>query len=228
MKFNRATLESCQDVTGMLVVIDVLRAFSTAAYAFFHGAEDIRLVSTVDEAFMLKKKYPDSLLMGEEDGLPIPGFDFGNSPPQFNELNLAGVHLIQRTTSGTQGVVSSRKAENLLAASFCNAKKTSEYIQKSSPSELTFVITGLRSGGWGDEDAACADYIESLIRGDDPDPSAYLTRVEKSLPGQLFQDPNNDDYPLKDLEYCLEVNRFDFIMPINRVDGDLLMIARDL
>ncbi|MGW8143197.1 MAG: 2-phosphosulfolactate phosphatase [Anaerolineales bacterium] len=228
MKFHRTTLESCQDATGMLIVIDVLRAFSTAAYAFFHGAEDIRLVSTVDEAFMLKKKYPGSLLMGEVDGLPIQGFDFGNSPPQFDELNLSGEHLIQRTTSGTQGVVRSSKAENLLAASFCNAKKTSEYIQESSPSEITFVITGLRSGGWGDEDAACADYIESLIRGDDPDPSAYLTRVEKSLPGQLFQDPNNDDYPLKDLEYCLEVNRFDFIMPINRVDGDLLMIARDL
>lgn len=228
MKFFRTTLETCENANGMVVVIDVLRAFTTAAYAFHQGVEDIRLVSTIDEAINLKERIPGSLLMGEVDGLPIPGFDFGNSPPQFDKIDLEGEHLIQRTTSGTQGVVRSSNAEELLAASFCNARKTSEYIKSLSPSEVTFVITGIRPGGWGDEDAACADYIQSLVQGNNPDPSPYLTRVQNSTPGQIFLDPNNDDYPIKDLEYSLHINRFEFIMPVGRVNGDLLMIARDL
>lgn len=226
MKFNRATLETCENAIGTVVVIDVLRAFSTAAYAFHRGVEDIRLVSTIDEAHKLKERYPDSLLMGEAEGLPIHGFDFGNSPAQFDELDLEGVHLIQRTTSGTQGVVRSSMAEELLAASFCNARKTSEYIKSSMLSEVTFVITGVRPGGWGDEDSACADYIQSLVEGFNPDPAPYLTRVKESTPGQLFLDPKNYDYPLEDLEYSLNVNKFDFIMPVSRKNGDLLMIAR--
>jgi 2-phosphosulfolactate phosphatase len=228
MNFHRTTLESCENATGTVVVIDVLRAFSTAAYAFNHGVQDIRMVSTVEEAMGLKAKNPGFLVMGERDGLPIPEFDFGNSPPQFEGVNLGGKHLVQRTTSGTQGIVRSHNAEYLLAVSFCNAKITSEYIQALSPPDVTFVITGLRPSGWGDEDAACADYLEALILGVHPHPSPYLKRVKESPPGKLFLDPQLDDYPLEDLEYCMAINRFDFIMPVNKVDGDLLMIARDL
>jgi 2-phosphosulfolactate phosphatase len=228
MNFHRTSLESCENATGLVVVIDVLRAFSTAAYAFYHGVLDIRIVSTIEEAMGLQEKYPGFLLMGEVDGLPIPGFDFGNSPPQFEKLDVNGKHLIQRTTSGTQGVVRSRNAEKLMAASFCTARSTSAYILALSPSEVTFVITGLRPGGWGDEDTACADYIEALLSGHNPDPSSYLNRVKASAPGQLFLDPQLDDYPLMDLEYCLAINRFDFVMPVLRQDGDLLLIPRAL
>jgi 2-phosphosulfolactate phosphatase len=105
MEFRRAYLDTCSEATGIVVVIDVLRAFSTAAYAFATGVEDITLVSTIEKALEWKDKIPQSFTMGEVDGLPIPGFDFRNSPPQFDGINLSGKHLVQRTTSGTQGVV---------------------------------------------------------------------------------------------------------------------------
>ena len=47
MIIQRATLQNCHTATGTVVVIDVLRAFTTAAYAFDAGADDITLVSTV-------------------------------------------------------------------------------------------------------------------------------------------------------------------------------------
>ncbi len=228
MKFQQTSLETCENAVGVVVVIDVLRAFSTAAYAFASGVKDIRLVRTIEDAFRLKKNTPQSLVMGEADGLPVPGFDFGNSPAQFDNIDLKGRHLIQRTTSGTQGAVLSRKAEVLLAASFCNAEVTSEYIEALSPPSVTFVITGLRPGGWGDEDAACAEYMEALLNGRHPDPSQYLNRVIDSPPGRLFQDPELADYPLQDLEYCLAINRFDFILPIRMQEEHLLMVATDL
>lgn len=223
MRFHHVSLENCETATGLVVVIDVLRAFTTAAFAFAAGAEDIYLASTVEQAFALRERINNSMIMGEVDGLPVKGFDFGNSPPQFDRIDLAGVHLIQRTSSGTQGAVRSRYAENLLAASFSNAGATAEYIHSLTPSEVTFVITGLRPGGWGDEDRACADFIEARLSHNNIEPGAYLQRVRDSKPGQLFQDPNFPQYPTGDLDYCLGVDRFDFIMPVHRTGKHLLI-----
>jgi len=99
MKFICTTLDICSSAIGTVVVIDVLRAFSTAAYAFTAGVETITLVSAVIEALEWKEKNPQLLLMGEMDGLPIPGFDYGNSPPQFDGMDFVGRHMIQRTKS---------------------------------------------------------------------------------------------------------------------------------
>ena len=129
MKFQHATLENCEQLSGIVVVIDVLRAFTSAAYAFAAGAESILLVSTVEEAFQLKQDYPAALLIGEQDGLPIDGFDFGNSPVPFVMLDLTGRIIIQRTSAGTQGVVRSKNAQVLLATSFCCANVTAQYIR---------------------------------------------------------------------------------------------------
>jgi len=223
MEFHRATLQDCDQATGAVVVIDVLRAFTTAAHAFAAGVREIRLVSMVEEALALRRILPGALVMGEVGGLPVPGFDFGNSPPQFDHSTLTGRLLIQRTSSGTQGAVRSRRAEHLLAASFVNASATARALQRLDPQDVTFVITGLRPGGWGDEDAACADYLESLLRGRPASLAPLLERVRNSPPGRQFSDPAMPDFPPEDLEYCLAVDCFAFAMPIER-NGDTLVM----
>ena len=225
MEFHHASLETCAEATGVVVVIDVLRAFSTAAYAFAAGVEDITLVSTIEQALDWKDKIAGSLTMGEVDGLPIPGFDFGNSPPQFDGLNLAGKHLVQRTTSGTQGVVRSKEADVLLSASFCTVGATARYISDYSPEEVTFVNTGLRPGGWGDEDAACADYFSQLLEGRNPSYSPYLQQVRESPPGGLFLDAEKIEFDYQDLEYCVAINRINFAMPVRKEDRRLIIVA---
>jgi 2-phosphosulfolactate phosphatase len=117
MKFQQAILKNCEWLTGTVVVIDVLRAFTTAAYAFSVCVDCIFLVSTVDQAFQLKQDYPEALLTGEEEGLPIDGFDFGNSPLPFFNRDFSGRKIIQRTSAGTQGIVRSTNAQVLLASS---------------------------------------------------------------------------------------------------------------
>lgn len=224
MEFRRAILdESLLEVEGTVVVIDVLRAFTTAAYAFRAGAADITLVATVAEAFALRKANPGMLIMGEVDGLPVEGFNFSNSPTELTSQDLAGRHLIQRTSSGTQGVVLSRNADILLTSSFVCARGTAKYLQGLAPDLVTFVITGYGPRGSGDEDAACADYIEALARGEDPEAEPYLQRVKESPPGELFANPAKPEFPNSDLEYALEVNHFDFAMLVRRKDGRLIM-----
>lgn len=67
-------------VGGAVVVIDVIRAFTTAAYAFGSGAREIYLVGDVDEALDFKAAHPGTLALGENRGLrplgpsPRPGW----------------------------------------------------------------------------------------------------------------------------------------------------------
>jgi 2-phosphosulfolactate phosphatase len=129
MNLYRVTLDGCRAADGLVVVVDVLRAFTTAAAAFAGEVEEILLVSTVEEAFELRARYPDYLLIGEVDGLPVNGFDLPNSPSALQDLNLSSKRLVQRTTAGTQGVVRATGAERLLAASLCVASATCEYIK---------------------------------------------------------------------------------------------------
>jgi 2-phosphosulfolactate phosphatase len=221
MIFSRATLDNCARATGTVVVIDVLRAFSTAAYAFAAGVSEILLVSEVEEAEALRLRFPGARITGEVGGRHVPGFDYGNSPGELMVADLAGRRLIQRTSAGTQGVVRSSAAEHLLAASLVCASATAEYVSQLEPEQVTFVITGQNdSTAWdADEDAACADYLEALIRGQDPNPEPFLARVRSSPTGLLFADPEIQHLPLPDLEYCLQINRFDFAMPVRRENG---------
>src|SRR5689334_4784583 len=88
-----------QDVTGAIVTIDVIRAFTTAAHAFAAGAREIFLVGTVEEALAFKAQYPGVLAMGEAGGLRPAGFDLSNSPVQAARADLAGRTLVHRTSA---------------------------------------------------------------------------------------------------------------------------------
>lgn len=224
LKFHYTDLEDCHAAQGVVIVIDVLRAFSTAAYAFSRGAQEIVLVSTVEEALSLKSTIPNAMAMGEVGGIAPPGFDFGNSPTHIDEVDLTGVTLIQRTGAGTQGAVRSRNAEVMLASSFVVANATVQYISQLGIDEVTFVITG-RLGKRGDEDLACAEYLEALLRGNQPDTQRFVRRVFESRDALQHLDPAETGFPLSDLDYCTHIDRFDFAMPITREDGKLIMRA---
>jgi 2-phosphosulfolactate phosphatase len=223
MIVNYCSLEDCAEVTGTVMVIDVLRAFTCTAFALGAGIESIFLVGEVEDAFALRQRMPDALLMGEVESRRVPGFNFSNSPAELAGLDLRGRRMIQRTSNGTQGMVRSVRAQTILAGSFCCAKATVEFIRRQNPSTLSFVITGYGPDGRGDEDVALADYIAAQLHGETPDPEPYLERVRQSVIGQRFPDPNWPDFPPEDLPCCTDLDRFDFAMPVERQDGLLIM-----
>ncbi|HLF79098.1 MAG TPA: 2-phosphosulfolactate phosphatase, partial [Dehalococcoidia bacterium] len=94
----------CDGIAGVAVVIDVIRAFTTAAWAFHKGVDRIVLTDDLADALRLKQRFPGSLAL--KDGRPEPGFDLTNSPAQMRDRDdLAGRTIIQRTTHGTIGAV---------------------------------------------------------------------------------------------------------------------------
>ncbi|MBX7066251.1 MAG: 2-phosphosulfolactate phosphatase [Parachlamydiales bacterium] len=206
-QINKVSLHECHLSDGCIVVIDVLRAFTTAAFAFGSGAEEILTVSTIEEAFAMKEKDPNLLLMGEDMGRPIPGFDFGNSPVQISQSDLTGKRLVQRTTAGTQGVVRSKNAKQILTASFSVAEATYRQILRWMPEKVTFVITGTKTG---DEDLALADYLEQKLLGRRPDPEPYLKRVVDAPESLGIQSKSY----FKDVQIAVLLDYFPFAMQV--------------
>ncbi len=223
MKIHRATLDDCGKETDTVVVIDVLRAFTTSAYAFAEGVCDIALASSVEDAFNLRKRFPCALILGEVDGYPVEGFDFGNSPSVLIGSDLSGKRLIQRTTAGTQGVILSSQASNILATGLCTASSTVQKVLNLSPKSITLVQTGVFPGGWGDEDIACADLLEAQIYGKDVNIESIKQRVRESRSGGHYRDPDHAVFPSADLDAALETDRFDFSMSVEKEDGVLFL-----
>ncbi len=206
------------------MVIDVIRAFTNAAFAFHRGAKEIYPVSGVEEALQLKAQIPNSLACGEVGGLPPEGFDFGNSPSQTNALDLNGKIVIQRTGAGTQGIARSVKASKIIAASFVVANQTAMYLKKLSPDSVTFLVTGQTYDG-GEEDLAFAEYLEAALKGDTPDPIPFLERVRNSNDAKIFHNPQRPEFPEFDLVHCTSLNKFDFAMPVIKENGHHIMRA---
>lgn len=236
LRIQYQSLETCAAATGTVVAVDVLRAFTSAAYAFAAGASEILIAGSVEQAFALCQRFPGYLVMGEVNGLKVPGFDFSNSPNEISRQDLSNCGLIQRTSAGTQGLVRSLNAEHLLAASFVVARATARAILHNSPNDINFVITGLSPGShydpdqsnhslFGDEDAACADYIAQLLQGAQPDSYPYLQRVLDSPTGQIFANSARPELPAADLDLCIALDRFDFALQVSRRD-DLLVMER--
>lgn len=114
MEFSILKGHKFPEAKGLCIVIDVLRAFTTAAFAFASGAKEIIFVSTPEEAFKKHQSDPSLILMGEQEGQRIDGFHFENSPREMQSACLSGKRIVQRTSSGTQGV-------NWLSSCFSNS-----------------------------------------------------------------------------------------------------------
>lgn len=124
---------------GVAVVVDVVRAFTTAAWAFHLGVERIVLTDDLAEALRLKAGLPGSLAL--KDGEPEPGFDLTNSPVHIRQRgDLRGCTLVERTTHGTIGAVAARAATALYCASFVCASATATAIRASGEQDLYFVV----------------------------------------------------------------------------------------
>ncbi len=208
----RARFVDLADATAgdAVVVIDVLRAFTTVAWAHHLGAHRVLAVTSADAAWALRDTHlPDALVAGEDGGRMIDGFDLGNSPSELTRETVEGRTIIHRTTAGTQGLSRTTGSRLVLAASFVTASATARALVAAGARDVTYVVTGASHGRDGDEDLACAEFIDAVARGDAPDPAPFLARVPTSDAGRMFAPGGADWAPPRDLELAVEVDRFD-------------------
>jgi 2-phosphosulfolactate phosphatase len=213
-------LEGARTATGHVVIVDVFRAFTTAAFCVAAGAREIVLVADHEQALALKRDDPSLFLSGEIGGRPIPGFDVGNSPSAIERLDLTGRRVVQRTSSGTQGVVAATAARAIVLGSFVIAQATVRHLRRNAD-EVTVVAMGAGGTEASDEDEACAHYMAARLTGAPADVAAIVASL------WAHEEPNWPDwFPRRDAELACQVDRFDFALPVAREGG--LLVARPL
>jgi 2-phosphosulfolactate phosphatase len=213
--------DECADVDGIAVVVDVLRAFSFAAYALDRGVDRLILTDDLDDARSVAASIPGALL--GKDGPPEPGFELLNSPGQVLERSdLAGRTVVHRTAAGTIGAVAARAAAHLYCASFVVAGATAHRLRALPPAPVTFVITG--QGGQAEEDLSCAEHIAACLDDPGAEPGPQLRRAARA--GARLRRGVELGYPgihRDDVDLCLQVDRFDFAMRAADEDGLLTL-----
>lgn len=218
-------LEGAKRSEGLVVIIDVFRAFSLECYAYSKNAKAIIPVKEVEEAFAYKRDNPDVLLVGERNGIKVEGFDYGNSPFEISKANLDGKTIIHTTSSGVQGVTSALKADEIITGALVNAKAIANYIKETNPKIVTLVPMGWCGETETKEDEICARYIESLLKDNEIDIKDNIEELKESDGARFFEDDMQHVFPKEDFYLCTELNKFDFIIKIHK-DGTNLYTER--
>jgi 2-phosphosulfolactate phosphatase len=158
-------LVSAEDLAGgTAVVIDVLRATTTIAYALDAGAKEVAPCLAISDALALAKQLPpdEVLLGGERDGVAIEGFDLGNSPEEYTVERVGGKTVIFTTTNGTHTINRARAANDVLLAAFVNAEAI---VRELLDREHIHIICSGTDGRIGQEDVLLAGLlVDRLLR----------------------------------------------------------------
>lgn len=210
--------------SDVVVVIDVIRAFTTAVAAFDLGAAAIHAVETVESAHVLRREVPGSFLMGEVRGRRPHGFDAGNSSLELARHDLTGRTVVQRTSNGTRGLVRFGRSSVLVAAAAVNAQATAHWAQAQRPRSVLLVSTGTTS-----EDLVCAAYIAEIIEGRSPDGNALADAIRASATEHIGlwsrpRDPAELTDFTADIEACAAVDSSEVVM-VARLDGPAVVLS---
>ena len=215
------------------MVIDVLRAFTCAAFLVHLGAEKIILLAEPEAVLKLKRE-TGYLAVGEVDGKMVPGFDLGNSPSQIlaaGRDRFAGRTVAQRTSAGVTGAVAAaHHSDSLLLGSYVTASAIARFIRAMSPPPSIVSLVAMGSAGREStpDDEACADYVEHMLTGRSYDHVAALQRIVEHECTRKFLRVDQSHYPPADPIYCLQRDLFDFVLVATLEDGQLVARRRDV
>ncbi len=166
----------------LAIAIDVLRATSTITQALASGYQRVLCCTDVEDARALAAEQGPAVLGGERKCVPIPGFDFGNSPREYVGEPAAPT-LVLSTTNGTRLLVTAAAhAERVLVASLLNLQAVVEAVRADGADELDILCAGSR-GELCLDDAYVAGRIAELLDGDRTDSASAAIRLAHSFAG---------------------------------------------
>jgi 2-phosphosulfolactate phosphatase len=206
---------------SVAVVIDVIRATTTVATALAQGAAGVLPVARVEDAFAWKAQNPEAILAGERGGVPLEGFDLGNSPEDFLRKRVNNRLIILTTTNGTQALAACLGARAVMTACLLNVDAVAARLQELGPPWL--VVCAGCNGFFGVDDAIVAGALAEALQQDDA--FVHLWRsVQKDLPEVLLNSEAGRELQkvgmAKDVAYCAGVSQLSVVPTLDK-DGVL-------
>ena len=227
---RKRLLSGAGTAEGIAVVIDVLRAFTSAAFMMHLGAERIVLLAEPEEVLRFKSE-TGALAVGEVGGKMVRGFDLGNSPAQIVAAGrgpFAGRTVVQRTSAGVTGAVAAaRSAERVILGSYVTASATARYLQGLKPPPETVSLIAMGNAGRENtpDDEGCASYLEHLLTGAPYSHADALEQIVEHECTQKFLRGDQAHFPPADPVFCLQRDLFRFCLTA-KLEGDLLVARR--
>lgn len=172
--------QSPADADTVVVVIDVIRAFTTAAIAGFRGARSIDCVADLDTAVAAAEQTPGAVLFAEDADRPEVTLGLGNAPSRAADAELGGRRAILCTTNGAR--VLAAAPVGALAAATVNLQATASWLvahHADAPVDIWC------TDPTGSEDRACANAVAALIDGRAVDVEPLRRAVEQAADEHL-------------------------------------------
>ena len=149
------------------VVVDVLRATTTAATLFAAGLADLVVVASIDEA-RRRATSEGRLVAGEVQGRRPDGFDYGNSPVEATKAPVAGRGAVLFTTNGTAALCALSGSGSVITGAIANVSATARYADRFE--RVVVVCAGNERGQrFSLEDFAAAGAICRVLSALNPD-----------------------------------------------------------
>jgi 2-phosphosulfolactate phosphatase len=155
---------------GFAVVLDVLRATTVMVQALASGCASIIPCIEIEDAKRIAQDLPagTSFLGGERHGVPIEGFDLGNSPGDYTPESCGGKTLVMTTTNGTKAILSCLDADRVVVASFGNAAATArELVRAAETGQPIHIVCAGTEGEISLEDTLLAGHLGLLLASRD-------------------------------------------------------------
>jgi 2-phosphosulfolactate phosphatase len=212
-----------------VVVVDILRATSCMTTAFAYGIESIYPFAHLEDCLAMKSQ--GYFTAGERDGKKVDGFDLGNSPFEYQDSKLKGQKIAFTTTNGTQAIVKSLGAKEIIIGSFLNLSMVVSHLQKSE-NDVLVVCAGWK-GKVNLEDTLFAGALVEKLKGsvvaacDAPLAAQHLYNQAKTNMVAFLSNSSHVQRLAKlnihrDIKFCLTPDQYN-VLPVINETGILVL-----
>jgi 2-phosphosulfolactate phosphatase len=240
VKIDVAFTPGTPDDAAVAVVIDVLRATTTIAYALNQGYDRVLACGELDQARALAERVNGgAVLAGERKCLKPEGFDLGNSPREF-EGDRLGDTLVITTTNGTRAIVTAAAhAETVALGSLANLTSCAAAVARVAREQSGDVLiqcAGVRGSFTMDDAYTAGRFVQELAvwlseweRSDAANAAEAIARGFESAGDGLAASHSARNLRAADLyddvRFCARESALDVVPKVTDVDAGVALIT---
>jgi 2-phosphosulfolactate phosphatase len=224
--FTRADLRRAD----VVVVVDVLRATSTATQALASGYRRVLCAQTIDRARQLRG--PGRVLAGEQHCVKPPGFDQGNSPAE--AIDRRGVEFVLATTNGAPTIVAARqRAARVILACLLNLEAVVRGLRAAHyPEREVQIACSGTNGAAALEDVYVAGRLSASLAGERTDAALVAEAVARGFDTPLAALAASADAAVlreagltRDIAYCARESELDVVPAVIAAGAGVAAVA---
>ena len=206
-------IDDAKKATGIAIIIDVFRAFTVEPIIIKNGAKKLIVIGDKEIAYNLKKENSNYILIGERGGIKLPNFDYGNSPSQIEKVDFTNKVVVHTTSCGTQGIVNSINAKEIITGSLVNISAIVKYIKNIGYEDISIVTLAKPGSNPFEEDNLCAEYIKAKLENKSTDEfKARILNLKYTSGAKFFDNKLQEIYPKKDFYLCTDIDKYNFVL----------------